>query len=227
MRDHRGGRRDGPGRRRTGRREVIADGERARGSRRRRGRSGRWSSTTRTRADRLVAEVNQGGDMVATLIRQVDPMVPFRRGAGDAAARRLRAEPVAALYEQGRIRHRGAFRELEAQMAAMTVGGFVGRGSPDRVDALVWAITELMIEPPRACGLDSVDRGVSAASDARRLAERRGAPRRNSGASVHGLAVFPHVPRRSRRRRRPRPRRRSWPFRAPGGWPGRRATPRR
>ncbi len=54
---------------------------------------------------------------------------------------------MAALYEQGRVRHRGVFKALEDQMAAMTVGGFLGRGSPDRVDALVWAITELMIEP--------------------------------------------------------------------------------
>ncbi len=97
-------------------------------------------------ADRLVAEVNQGGDMVAHLIRQVDPMVPFR-AVRATRSKVVRAEPVAALYEQGRIGHRGVFRELEDQMAAMTVGGFLGRGSPDRVDALVWAITELMIEP--------------------------------------------------------------------------------
>jgi phage terminase large subunit-like protein len=97
------------------------------------------------RADRLVAEVNQGGDLVASLIRGVDPMVPFKA----VVARRgkaVRAEPVAALYEQGRVRHAAAFPELEAQMAAMTVGGYVGRDSPDRVDALVWAITELMID---------------------------------------------------------------------------------
>jgi phage terminase large subunit-like protein len=99
-------------------------------------------------ADRLVAEVNQGGDMVATLIRQVDPMVSFR-AVHARHGKALRAEPVAALYEQGRLRHGGEFRELEAQMLAMTIGGYLGRGSPDRVDALVWAITELMIEPSR------------------------------------------------------------------------------
>jgi phage terminase large subunit-like protein len=97
-------------------------------------------------ADRLVAEVNQGGQMIETLIRQVDPMVSFR-AVSATKGKAVRAEPVAALYEQGRIRHRRAFPELEAQMAAMTVGGFAGRGSPDRVDALVWAITELMIDP--------------------------------------------------------------------------------
>ena len=112
----------------------------------------------RFKADRLVAEVNQGGELVATVIRQIDPLVPYRavrasRGKG------IRAEPVAALYEQGRICHRGAFPALEDQMTAMNVTGFTGRGSPDRVDALVWAFTELMIDPaaswrePRVRGL--------------------------------------------------------------------------
>jgi phage terminase large subunit-like protein len=100
-------------------------------------------------ADRLVAEVNQGGDLVADLIRHVDPMVPFR-AVNATRGKVLRAEPVAALYEQGRVRHRTAFRELEAQMALMTWRGFAGKGSPDRVDALVWAITDLMIEPARS-----------------------------------------------------------------------------
>jgi predicted phage terminase large subunit-like protein len=98
------------------------------------------------RADRLVAEVNQGGAMVASLIRSVDPMVPFR-AVHASKGKVARAEPVAALYEQGRVRHRAAFTALEDQMAAMTVAGYAGRGSPDRVDALVWAITDLMIDP--------------------------------------------------------------------------------
>lgn len=112
----------------------------------------------RHKADRLVAEVNQGGDLVQTLIRQVDPLIPFkavRASRGKVA----RAEPVAALYEQGRVHHAGSFPALEAQMAAMTAAGFTGKGSPDRVDALVWAITDLMIDPaagfaaPRVRGL--------------------------------------------------------------------------
>lgn len=98
------------------------------------------------RADRLVAEVNQGGNLVATLIRGIDPMIPFR-GVHASRGKAARAEPVAALYEQGRVSHRAAFKALEDQMAAMTVRGFAGKGSPDRVDALVWAITDLMIEP--------------------------------------------------------------------------------
>ena len=97
-------------------------------------------------ADRLVAEVNQGGDLVASLIRQIDPMVPFR-AVRASRGKTARAEPVAALYEQGRVSHRGVFRELEDEMALMTVGGFAGRGSPDRVDALVWALTELLVAP--------------------------------------------------------------------------------
>jgi phage terminase large subunit-like protein len=97
-------------------------------------------------ADRLVAETNQGGEMVRNLIRSVDPSVPF--GALHAKDRKsTRAEPVAALYEQGRVRHGAAFAALEDQMLAMTAGRFAGRGSPDRLDALVWAITELLIVP--------------------------------------------------------------------------------
>ncbi|MGX9350680.1 DNA-packaging protein [Shimia sp. W99] len=97
-------------------------------------------------ADKLVAEVNQGGDLVQSVIRQIDPLVPFkavRASRGKAA----RAEPVAALYELGRVSHLGGLNLLEDQMCAMTLHGFEGTGSPDRVDALVWALTELIIEP--------------------------------------------------------------------------------
>jgi phage terminase large subunit-like protein len=100
-------------------------------------------------AERMVAEVNQGGDLVQTLIRQVDPLVPYR----DVRARHgkvMRAEPVAALYEQARVFHCAGLSALEEQMAQMTLAGFQGRGSPDRVDALVWALAELMIVPARA-----------------------------------------------------------------------------
>jgi predicted phage terminase large subunit-like protein len=109
-------------------------------------------------ADRLVAEVNQGGELVESLVRSIDPLVSYRavRASRGKAAR---AEPVAALYEQGRVLHCNGFAELEDQMCAMTVSGFTGKGSPDRVDALVWAITDLMISPalhfqrPRVRGL--------------------------------------------------------------------------
>jgi phage terminase large subunit-like protein len=100
-------------------------------------------------AERLVAEVNQGGDLVETVIRQIDPLVPFRavRASRGKAAR---AEPVAALYEQGRVRHLRGLGRLEDQMCRMTAQGFLGQGSPDRVDALVWALTDLMIDPAAA-----------------------------------------------------------------------------
>ncbi|WP_114964950.1 DNA-packaging protein [Alkalilacustris brevis] len=97
-------------------------------------------------AERLVAEVNQGGDLVEAVVRQVDPMVPYRavRASRGKAAR---AEPVAALYEQRRVAHLRDLGVLEEQMTQMTARGYLGRGSPDRVDALVWALTELMLVP--------------------------------------------------------------------------------
>ena len=98
------------------------------------------------RAERLVAEVNQGGQLVEEVLRQADPMVPYR-SVRAARGKVARAEPVAALYEQGRVRHGAGLADLEDQMCLMTARGFEGRGSPDRVDALVWALHELMIAP--------------------------------------------------------------------------------
>lgn len=100
-------------------------------------------------ADRVVAEVNQGGEMVETILRQQSEFLPFR-GVRATRGKTARAEPVAALYEQGRVFHLGAFRGLEDQMCQMSQRGFAGKGSPDRVDALVWALTDLMIEPASA-----------------------------------------------------------------------------
>ncbi|MDQ2089147.1 DNA-packaging protein [Marimonas arenosa] len=97
-------------------------------------------------AEKLVAEVNQGGDLVESVIRQVDPMVPLKK-VHAARGKAARAEPVAALYEQGRVFHVRDLGGLEDQMCRMTTRGYDGTGSPDRVDALVWALTELMIEP--------------------------------------------------------------------------------
>jgi phage terminase large subunit-like protein len=97
-------------------------------------------------AERLVAEVNQGGDLVEQVIRQVDPLVPFR-SVHASRGKVARAEPVAALYEQGRVHHLRGLSALEDQMCAMTARGYEGKGSPDRVDALVWALTDLIVEP--------------------------------------------------------------------------------
>lgn len=96
--------------------------------------------------DRLVAEVNQGGEMVEAVLRQVDPLIPYR-SVHASKGKVARAEPVAALYEQGRVLHVRGLAALEDQMCQMTTGGFAGSGSPDRVDALVWALYDLMIEP--------------------------------------------------------------------------------
>ncbi len=95
-------------------------------------------------ADRLVAEVNQGGDMVATVIHGVDPRVavePVRATRG----KWIRAEPVAALYARGLVRHAGHFPELEDEMADFGLDGLSGGRSPDRLDALVWAVTALLL----------------------------------------------------------------------------------
>lgn len=97
-------------------------------------------------AERLVAEVNQGGDMVEQVIRQVAPLMPYR-AVRAARGKTARAEPIAALYEQGRVQHVRGLDALEDQMCLMTTRGFDGQGSPDRVDALVWALHELMIVP--------------------------------------------------------------------------------
>ena len=97
-------------------------------------------------AERLVAEVNQGGDLVQSVIRQVDPLIPFR-AVRASKGKVARAEPIAALYEQGRVSHLRGLARLEDQMCRMTLRGYEGRGSPDRVDALVWALTALMVEP--------------------------------------------------------------------------------
>ncbi len=101
--------------------------------------------------ERLIAEVNQGGALVESVIRQVDPLVPFR-AVRASRGKAMRAEPVAALYEQGRVRHRRGLGDLEDQMCQMTTRGFEGQGSPDRVDALVWALTELVITPGMTVG---------------------------------------------------------------------------
>lgn len=100
-------------------------------------------------ADRVVAEVNQGGDLVEEMLRQENAMVPYK-ALHASKSKSVRAEPVAALYEQGRVQHYGDLSELEDEMCQFTPRGFQGSRSPDRVDALVWAVTELMISggPP-------------------------------------------------------------------------------
>jgi phage terminase large subunit-like protein len=97
-------------------------------------------------ADRVVAEANNGGAMVASVLRAVDAGLPIRL-VHAAHGKVARAEPVAALYEAGRVAHRGLFARLEDEMCGLVIGGgYQGPGrSPDRADALVWALTELML----------------------------------------------------------------------------------
>ena len=98
------------------------------------------------KADRLVAEANQGGEMVVSVLRQVDATVPITK-VHATRGKWLRAEPVAALYAEGRVLHVGTFAALEAQMCAFGGPGGSAR-SPDRLDALVWALTALLLDRP-------------------------------------------------------------------------------
>lgn len=97
-------------------------------------------------ADRVVAEVNNGGAMVESVLRAAAAVMPVKR-VHAARGKSARAEPVAALYEVGRAFHLGAFPGLEDELAGLLAGGdYMGPGrSPDRADALVWAMTELML----------------------------------------------------------------------------------
>lgn len=95
-------------------------------------------------ADCVVAEVNQGGDMVEAVLRTIEPHLPVRKVRA-SRGKWLRAEPVAALYEQGRVVHAGHFPALEDQMCDFGPDGLTSGQSPDRLDALVWALTELVL----------------------------------------------------------------------------------
>ena len=107
-------------------------------------------------ADRMVAEINFGGDMVASTIRTIDPTISYK----DVRASRgkaIRAEPVAALYEQGRVHHVGFLGELEDELCYWVPG--MGMKSPNRMDALVWVLTELMLG--RLAGFDDIPQAES------------------------------------------------------------------
>lgn len=109
----------------------------------------------RLQADALVIEVNQGGDMVRSVIREADssvPVIAVRAHRG----KWLRAEPVAALYEQGRVKHAGVFPALEDEMCDFGLDGLSSGRSPDRLDAMVWAVSHLTFGSragPRVRGL--------------------------------------------------------------------------
>jgi phage terminase large subunit-like protein len=109
----------------------------------------------RVEADALVVEVNQGGDMVRAVIAEADASVPVT-AVRATRGKWLRAEPVAALYEQGKVKHVGAFPALEDEMCDFGLDGLSSGRSPDRLDALVWAATALSFgtkSGPRMRGL--------------------------------------------------------------------------
>ena len=99
------------------------------------------TSYNKYNADRIIGEVNNGGDMIEYVIRTIDPEVSYK-SVRASRGKYIRAEPVAALYEQGKIHHVGNFPELEDQLCEWVPGD----KSPDRLDALVWGVTELMLE---------------------------------------------------------------------------------
>jgi len=100
-------------------------------------------------ADRIIVETNYGGDMATSVIQQAarhaDAQIRVQKITA-SRAKHVRFEPVCLLYEQGRIHHVGSFPMLETELCAFTADGYEGDGSPDAADALVWAITDLMLE---------------------------------------------------------------------------------
>lgn len=98
-------------------------------------------------ADRIVAEINQGGDLVIAVLRQIDGAVPVRKVRA-TRGKWVRAEPVAALYAEGRVAHVGLHAALEDELCAFGADGLAHGHSPDRLDALVWALTDLMLDVP-------------------------------------------------------------------------------
>ena len=99
-------------------------------------------AASRFGAGSIVAEANQGGEMVEAVLKAAGPPCPVRR-VHARYGKRARAEPVAALYEQGRVRHLDRFAALEEELLGL---GTEGGDSPDRADALVWAVTDLLID---------------------------------------------------------------------------------
>lgn len=96
----------------------------------------------RHQADIVVGEVNFGGAMVNATIQTARPRTPFKQVVA-TRGKHIRAEPFSALYEQGKVRHAGQFRELEDELTSMNTNGYLGDGSPNRADAAIWALAEL------------------------------------------------------------------------------------
>lgn len=112
----------------------------------------------RHKANLMVAEVNNGGEMVVYTISTIDKLVPVK-ALHASRGKQARAEPISALYEQGLIHHVGMFADLETQLTSWVPA--TGAPSPDRMDALVWAFTELFLEPEIVSGIIVHDEAVS------------------------------------------------------------------
>jgi phage terminase large subunit-like protein len=104
------------------------------------------------KADRIIGEANNGGDMIEDLIRTVDASVSYRKVTA-TRGKQVRAEPIASLYEQGRIHHVGSLPKLEDEMCEWDPLDATAR-SPNRLDAMVWALTELMLNGPNTALID-------------------------------------------------------------------------
>lgn len=100
------------------------------------------SAFDRNQADTVVAETNYGGAMVFQTIQVARPRTPIKQVTA-SRGKAVRAEPFSALYEQGKVRHVGVFPELEEEMAGFSTAGFVGNGSPNRADALIWGLAAI------------------------------------------------------------------------------------
>lgn len=100
------------------------------------------SAYDRHAADTVVGEINYGGAMVRHTIQTARPRTPFKMVTA-SRGKHVRAEPFSSLYEQGKVRHAGFFSKLEDELCAMSTIGYTGQGSPNRADALVWALSEL------------------------------------------------------------------------------------
>lgn len=100
------------------------------------------SAYERHSADVVVGEINYGGAMVRHTIQTARPRTPFKMVTA-SRGKAVRAEPFSSLYEQGKVRHAGDFSKLEDELTAMSTHGYTGQGSPNRADALIWALTEL------------------------------------------------------------------------------------
>lgn len=106
----------------------------------------------RHEADIVVGEINYGGAMVNAVIQAARPRTPFKQVTA-SRGKTVRAEPFSSLYEQGKVRHVGRFNDLEDELTGFTTYGYMGQGSPNRADALIWALAELfpaIVQPRKA-----------------------------------------------------------------------------